>query len=380
MTFLIVTHVLHKNFQGRIFAYGPYVREMNLWLKHVTKVIIVAPVDSAAVPNPIDIAYDHSSIIFRKIPKFDILSIKNITRTVLMLLHIVLPVVWGMIKADHIHLRCPGNVGLIGSFVQVLFPRKVKSAKYAGNWDWNSHQPWSYRLQQRILSNTFLTRNMTVLVYGDWPDKTRNIKTFFTATYSETERIPVAKRPLSETINLAFVGMLTENKSPRISLDVLKGLIARGNNVTLSICGEGPERIYLEQKIMEYGLQDKTILLGNVNAEKVKEVLIKAHFLIFISRSEGWPKAVSEAMWWGCIPITTPVSCVPQMLGQGERGFLVDGSPEEIITIIENSKSDPDQLIIMSERAKEWARRYTTEKFDEEISDILKLPNSRSLT
>ena len=36
--------------------------------------------------------------------------------------------------ADHIHLRCPGNIGLLGCIVQIAFPKKVKTVKYAGNW------------------------------------------------------------------------------------------------------------------------------------------------------------------------------------------------------------------------------------------------------
>ena len=70
-------------------------------------------------------------------------------------------------------------MGLIGAIVNILFPNKQKTAKYAGNWDPKSKQPWSYRLQKWILSNTFLTKNMQVLVYGEWPNQTKNIKPFF---------------------------------------------------------------------------------------------------------------------------------------------------------------------------------------------------------
>jgi hypothetical protein len=36
-----------------------------------------------------------------------------------------------MLHADHIHLRCPGNVGLLGCFIQISFPLKPKRPKYA---------------------------------------------------------------------------------------------------------------------------------------------------------------------------------------------------------------------------------------------------------
>jgi len=75
-----------------------------------------------------------------------------------------------MVQADYIHLRCPGNMGL-EALVQMLFPNKPKTAKYAGNWNPKSKQPWSYRLQKWILSYTFLTQNMQVLVYGEWSNQ-----------------------------------------------------------------------------------------------------------------------------------------------------------------------------------------------------------------
>ncbi len=371
MNFLIITHVLHKYSQGRFYAYGPYVREMNLWLKYVDKVIIVAPLDNNSTPGSIDISYENNRISFRRIPKFDVLSIKSLARTVLLLPLIIFQVVVGMIRADHIHLRCPGNVGLIGCIIQIFFPLKKKTAKYASNWDWSIKQPWSYRLQQRILRNTFLTRNMTVLVYGEWPDRTKNIKPFFTASYSVNDRLPVTKKPLKDGVKLAFVGTLTPNKSPLAGIEVIRDLTARGINADITYCGEGPERKLLEQKTAEYGLTDRVKLLGNVDSEKVKEVLIQSHFLIFLSRSEGWPKAVSEAMWWGCIPITTPISCVPWMLDNGARGELVNGNIQTIASLVEEYFSHQERFNIKSEKAMQWSREYTLERFEEEIHSFI---------
>jgi hypothetical protein len=185
MSFIVITHVQHKKLQDKIYAYGPYVREMNLWIRHVDKVIIVAPLCEKSKPEDIDIPYIHNNITFIRIPEFNLLGIKSIVRTSFLLPLLIFRISKGIKKADHIHIRCPGNVGLLACFVQIFFPNRKKTAKYASNWDCNIKQPWSYRLQQRILRNTFLTRNMTVLVYGEWPDRTKNIKPFFTASYSE---------------------------------------------------------------------------------------------------------------------------------------------------------------------------------------------------
>ncbi len=99
-------------------------------------------------------------------------------------------------KADHIHLRCPGNIGLLGCFVQIFFPKKIKTAKYAGNWDPQSKQPVSYKIQKFLLKNTILTKNMQTLVYGKWKNQSKNIKPFFTASFSDSEIEPLIKKKL----------------------------------------------------------------------------------------------------------------------------------------------------------------------------------------
>jgi len=43
MTLTIISSTLHKHIDGNYYAYGPYVREMNIWTKYVDKVVVVAP-------------------------------------------------------------------------------------------------------------------------------------------------------------------------------------------------------------------------------------------------------------------------------------------------------------------------------------------------
>lgn len=370
MRFVIVTHVVHKTSGTDYYAYGPYVREMNIWLKDADKVIIVAPVYLSAGHTANEKPFENKNVEFVSIPQFDITGFKPALRALFVLPLIIRRIYRGMKEADHIHIRCPGNVGLIGCIIQIFFPRTKKTAKYAGNWDWNSRQPWSYRLQQRLLRNTFLTRNMTALVYGEWPDRTKNIKPFFTASYSEKERLPVHKAPLNEGVKLAFVGTLTGNKNPLACSEVLLALTKRGIRATLTYCGDGPERQNIEEFIDSHQLYDKVKFLGNVDYETVKKVLQESHFLIFLSRSEGWPKAVSEAMWWGCLPFTTPVSCVSWIVGNGARGELINGEITVITSLIEGYIANQNSFKSKSGKAMDYSREYTLERFEGEIKKL----------
>jgi len=125
MIFCIITHVNHYHDQQQYFAYAPYVREMNIWLKHVEEVIIVAPCPNNEI-SKIDVPYNATSIDFRKVSSLELTSIKQTITTFFRLPKVTAEIFKAMKSADHIHLRCPGNMGLLGCLVQILFPSKKK--------------------------------------------------------------------------------------------------------------------------------------------------------------------------------------------------------------------------------------------------------------
>jgi glycosyltransferase involved in cell wall biosynthesis len=370
MKFAIITHVSHIQLQNQYFAYGPYVNEMNIWAKYCDELIIVAPIQNTKI-TAIDCPYNSNNIQFVPINQISLLGLQAVLNTILKAPKISWQIFKGMWQADHIHLRCPGSIGLLGCLVQILFPSKPKTAKYAGNWDPKAKQPWSYRLQKWILSNTFLTRNMQVLTYGEWEGSTKNIKPFFTATYSEADKIPIKALDLKGKINFVFVGTLVQGKNPLYAIQLVESLNVKGYNVCLDLYGEGIERIVLENYIASKGLEKIITLKGNQNQETVKAAYQNSHFVILPSKSEGWPKAVAEGMFWGCVPIATPVSCVPFMLDYGERGVLLQIKLEQDIQQLETVLNDKVDFETKREKASHWSRKYTLDVFEDEIKKML---------
>lgn len=369
MNFVIITHVPHILEQNKYFAYAPYVQEMNIWIKNLDKITIIAP-KSDAVKTAIEIHYEHKNIEFIAIDSFDVLNLKSVFFTIFKIPKISWKIFKAMQKADHFHLRCPGNIGLLGCFVQVLFPGKIKTAKYAGNWDPKSMQPWSYRLQQWILNNIFLTRNMQVLVYGEWEGSSKNIKPFFTATYNEADKKEIIK-DVKKSIQFVFVGTLSKGKNPLYVVQLVEALSKKGHDVLLSLYGEGAERNKLEQYIAQNNLENIISLEGNQTKESVKKAYQQSHYVVLPSQSEGWPKAVAEGMFWGCIPIATKVSCVPFMLDNGNRGVLLEMDLEKDADQLESLLQNETDYQMKSKKAGDWSRKYTLDVFEEEIKKML---------
>ena len=416
MKFAVFTHVNHSRSVKGIFAYAPYVREMNLWFEKVDEVEIVAPVGVSIEGE----SYHRSHLQLNAIPSLSFLDFKSTGNSAIKLPFILLKIFTAMRRADHIHLRSPGNIGLLACLLQVFFPNKPKSAKYAGNWDPEAKQPWSYKLQKWILANTFLTRNMTVLVYGQWQDQSKNILPFFTASFSESERGKTIKN-FGSPYKFLFVGNLVPGKHPLFALHLVEALKKKNFNAELHVFGDGE----LIDSLKEHAKNKAYIHFhGNQPLAVLKQAYKDSHFLVLASKSEGWPKAVAEAMFFGCIPISTAVSCVPWMLGGGSRGVLisegnvgdeklvdsgqrtvdsrdvvkkvdgghpptsgvragrslpepvgagvnsqdvVDETVDRLIELIQ----DPEEIKRMSLEAQEWSQEYTLERFEKAIEKIL---------
>ena len=370
MTFAIITHFPHYKVDNTYYAYAPYVREMRIWEAHVTSLLVVAPL-SLANKTAIDSSYAHKDLHFFRVEPFDFLNFKHTIRSIFKIPKILFTIFKAMRQADHIHLRCPGNMGLLGCLVQLCFPSKPKTAKYAGNWDPKAKQPVSYKLQKWILSQPFLTRNMQVLVYGAWPHQSKNIKPFFTATFKDSEKTPIIQRDYTEALQVLFVGSLVAGKRPLYAIQIVEGLIQSGKTVRLDLFGEGVLRPELEAYVKENGLEPWVVFHGNQDKDVIKTHYKTAHFLILASQSEGWPKAVAEAMFFGCIPIATSVSCVSYMLGDGTKGILIDTDLQAAITQITGALQDAMGLKQMSELASQWSQQYTLDVFEDAIKKLL---------
>lgn len=372
MKFAIITDAVHKEKSKKIYAYDPYVREINLWLKFVDEVSIVAPCLKKGI-NSIESNYNHKDIILHSIPFINALSFKNKIISLFKLPIIFFKIFEIMFWADHIHLRCPGNIGLLGSIVQIFFPFKPKTVKYAGNWDPNSKQPISYRIQKRILSNTFLTKKCKVLVYGKWESQSKNIIPFFTASYTKKEIQEISNKNFSDIIKFIFVGTFSKGKQPLLCVKTIQSLYNKGFKVQLNMFGNGIEFSKVKNYIEENKLIDVVKLHGNQPKDVIKTSYQYSHFLIFISKSEGWPKVVAESMFWKCLPISSNVSCVSDMLGYGERGSVLDYNSEidiiekEIISYIKNEELYQQKIL----KAQKWSHNYTLDSFEDAIKTML---------
>ena len=169
------------------------------------------------------------------------------------------------------------------------------------------------------------------------------------------------------------IGLLSEAGCPGVAdpgAEVVALAHKKGIEVRLDLFGEGILKGELLDYIKTNQLNRIVKIHGNQSKEVIKRALNKAHFSILPSKSEGWPKAIAEAMFFGVIPIATKVSCVPKMLDDGKRGILIVPEVNAAVLTIEETLKHKD-LKRMSKLASDWSQTFTLEYFESEIKKLL---------
>ena len=156
----------------------------------------------------------------------------------------------------------------------------------------------------------------------------------------DTQFFKCQKDPKERENIIGYIADLTENKGIRNFLDAI--LILRNKDFKFIIGGEGPLSEEIRKKIDENDLTDKVTLAGWIPHDEMPTYLNKLKLLILPSSSEGIPTILLEAMLCGTPILATPVGGIPDILKDGENGFVLpNNSPENIASGIIRALDHP---------------------------------------
>ena len=139
---------------------------------------------------------------------------------------------------------------------------------------------------------------------------------------------------------VGWVGRMTAVKRGDYVLEGFKLLRDRGVDATLCLVGDGPDRPQLERKAHELGIVRDTLFLGY--QEDVAPLYAAFDALVLPSGNEGTPVSVIEALAAGRPVVATRVGGVPDVVRDGEDGFLVDaGATDDLAERLSRLAADP---------------------------------------
>jgi glycosyltransferase involved in cell wall biosynthesis len=142
-------------------------------------------------------------------------------------------------------------------------------------------------------------------------------------------------------LTIGTVGRMVEQKNQLQLLEVISRLKRQGHSVRLLIAGDGPLKGQMEARISGEGLESDVTLLGFL--EDSRELLSCIDVFVFPSHYEGSANAIVEAMAMQLPVVAYDVSSMPEMVLDGETGFLAKyDDPEDFAEKTSRLLSDKD--------------------------------------
>ena len=378
MKLAIISHTEHYLYEsGSVVGWGPTVREINHLAAHFDKIYHVACLHKG-IPPPSSLSYIGDNIEFVPIPasggdtfwaKLSVLqTMPEVIRTVSSVIS----------EVDFFQLRLPTGMG--NYLLPWLMYKKPKAKfwfKYAGNWA-PKNPPLGYAFQRWFLAKNFLKCKVTI--NGRWPGQPSYIFSFENPCLTEQERVEGAEvlksKNYEDKLDFAFVGQLTESKGVGRVIKAFQQMKGEPRVGFLHLVGNGPSRARYEQLAREYGINCR--FYGFLTKEEVNKVLASSHALLLPSESEGLPKVIAEGANYGCIPIASAVSSIPQYLIDNINGFLLpsldtDALKHCIDKLISLGGNDLRQIAL---KGHEMGHKFTYDYYNRRISvEILGLDN-----
>jgi len=134
-----------------------------------------------------------------------------------------------------------------------------------------------------------------------------------------------AQRPQpGHPLKLLYAGRLEQyQKNVFAFKDLLAALDREKVDFRLTMAGDGIDRKSLEKKLARYMVSGKVSFTGTLARKELFQLYAEHDAFILLSRFEGLPIALLEAMSRGCIPVAMRTeSGIPELIRDGENGYI----------------------------------------------------------
>ena len=173
-----------------------------------------------------------------------------------------------------------------------------------------------------------------------------------------------------ERFAVGWIGRMTAVKRTDDILVAFKRLRDEGVDAVLCLVGDGPDRPHLERRAHELGVIRDTLFLGY--QEDVAPFYAAFDALVLPSSNEGTPVSAIEALAAGRPVVATRVGGVPDVVQEGEDGFLVEpGATDELADRLAELAGDSELRERMGRAGRERVLpRYAVERLVDDVDRL----------
>ena len=187
------------------------------------------------------------------------------------------------------------------------------------------------------------------------------------------------RAPASGPPRIVSVGRSVEKKGFADLIEACRILRDRGRTFECAIVGGGPLDTILQTRIERANLASFVRLLGPRTQAEVRALLAESHVFALASMPEGGggsdnlPTVIVEAMLAGMPVVSTRIAGIPEMITDGDNGFLVSpNDPPALAAAIEKLLADPVLATRFGARGRETAvERFAVEKTTSALKHLL---------
>ena len=169
---------------------------------------------------------------------------------------------------------------------------------------------------------------------------------------------------------VGWIGRMTAVKRTDVVLESFRRLREQGVDAVLCMVGDGPDRRSVEDLAAELGVMRDCLFPGY--QEDVGPFFAAFDVFVLPSGNEGTPVTAIEALASGCPVVATRVGGVPDVVREGEDGFLVDpGAVEDIAERLARLARDPALRARMGEAGRtRVVPRYAVERLVDDVDGL----------
>jgi len=182
-----------------------------------------------------------------------------------------------------------------------------------------------------------------------------------------------AKKKLDDRENLfGYIGGLSKAKGIPHLLQAIPNVLSSENGVKFLIGGDGELWDKVEEFSNKESLNGKVEFVGWIPHDELSEYLNQLKLLVLPSYTEGLPNIMLEAMACSTPVLATPVGAIPDIIKDGETGFIMENnSPECIAENIIRALNHQNLEQIAKNARTLVEREFTFEKAVERYKRIL---------
>lgn len=197
--------------------------------------------------------------------------------------------------------------------------------------------------KKKLVEKCFDKCQYLVVLSEEWKEKIAIVKTDTPTVVIENYSVihkDCLRKKTNEIKQILFLGFLTELKGCFDIPEIIEKVIQQCDKIKVILAGSGEDE-KIQEVLKKKKLEKYFVFPGWVKKEEKEELLKTSNLFLLPSYTEAMPMSILEAMGYGLPIIASNVGGIPQLVEDGENGFMVkpgniDGFSAAILKIIQN--------------------------------------------